>query len=65
MTFDRYDDRLHIDAMDEKVLGRWAKHLGVSRHELLDAIDKVGNNATEVRKQLLQIDPAASVGASQ
>ena len=60
MAFDRYGDRLHIDVTDEKLLGRWAKHLDVSRDELLEAIDKVGSNATEVRKQLLQIEPAAS-----
>ena len=30
----------------------WTKHLGVSREELQRAVDKVGNAAAAVRKQL-------------
>ena len=30
----------------------WAKHLKVSREELQRAVDKVGNSAAAVRKQL-------------
>ena len=30
----------------------WTKHLGVSRDELQQAVDKVGNSAAAVRKEL-------------
>lgn len=30
----------------------WTKHLGVSRDELKRAVDKVGNSAATVRKEL-------------
>lgn len=30
----------------------WTKHLGVSRDELQRAVDKVGNSAAAVRKEL-------------
>jgi hypothetical protein len=37
---------------DESEVKYWAKHLGVSRDELHAAIDKVGNSAAAVRKEL-------------
>jgi hypothetical protein len=30
----------------------WTKHLGVSKDELQKAVDKVGNSAAAVRKEL-------------
>jgi hypothetical protein len=30
----------------------WTKHLNISKEELLKAIDKVGNSAAAVRKEL-------------
>jgi hypothetical protein len=50
-------DRLLIETTDEQMLAYWAKHFRVSRDHLLTAIDKVGNNAAEVRKQLTRIEP--------
>jgi hypothetical protein len=44
--------RNHI-AMDEELeVKYWTKHLGVSREELQRAVDKVGNSAAAVRKEL-------------
>jgi hypothetical protein len=44
--------RNHI-AMDEATeVKYWTKHLGVTRDELQRAVDKVGNSAAAVRKEL-------------
>jgi Protein of unknown function (DUF3606) len=44
--------RNHI-AMDEELeVKYWTKHLGVTREELQRAVDKVGNSAAAVRKEL-------------
>jgi hypothetical protein len=45
-------DRSKISISDEAEVGFWTKHLGVTRDELLRAIEKVGNSAASVRKQL-------------
>lgn len=60
MTKERACDRLHIDATNEEIIARWAKHMDVSRSQLLAAIEKVGTNTAEVQKQLTRIDPAKS-----
>jgi hypothetical protein len=40
-------------AMDEEhEVKYWTKHLGVSKEELRQAVDKVGNSAAAVKKQL-------------
>ena len=44
--------RLHIDLSQEKEVRYWMKHLHVSSDQLRKAIDKVGNSASAVRKQL-------------
>jgi len=45
-------DRSHI-AMDEEFeLRHWKKHFGVTKEELQNAVDKVGNSAAAVRKEL-------------
>jgi hypothetical protein len=39
--------------MDEELgVKYWTKHLGVTREELKRAVDKVGNSAATVRKEL-------------
>lgn len=63
MTKEPASDRLHIDATNEELVDRWAKHMDVSRNQLLAAIEKVGTNAAEVQKQLTRIDPAKPTGA--
>ena len=45
-------DRSKIDVDDAKQLKYWLKSLGVSKEDLLDAIDRVGNAAAAVRKEL-------------
>jgi hypothetical protein len=50
-------DRSKIDAENPKELKYWTKALGVSKEEVLDAIEKVGNSAATVRKELAAGEP--------
>ena len=45
--------RVHIDLSSETQIRYWTKHLRVSSDDLQKAIDKVGNSASAVRKQLV------------
>ena len=45
-------DRSKISMSEDHEVRYWAKHLGVTREELQGAIDKVGNSAAAVRKEL-------------
>ena len=45
-------DRSFINMNESYEVKYWTRHLGVSRDELQGAIDKVGNAAAAVRKQL-------------
>lgn len=47
-------DRSKINMHEAHELQYWTKHLHVSREELQTAVDKVGNSAAAVRKQLGQ-----------
>jgi hypothetical protein len=49
--------KINVDAPAE--LKYWAKGLGVSEEEILRAVEKVGNSAGTVRKELgiLDIEP--------
>ncbi len=44
--------RAHIDMSHETQMRYWTRHFGVSGDDLQKAIDKVGNSASAVRKQL-------------
>jgi hypothetical protein len=44
--------RNHIAMNEEIEVKYWTKHLGVTREELQRAVDKVGNSAAAVRKEL-------------
>ena len=44
-------DRSKISTSEDEVK-YWIKHLGVTREELQRAVDKVGNSAATVRKEL-------------
>jgi hypothetical protein len=44
--------RNHIAMNEETEVKYWTKHLGVTRDELQRAVDKVGNSAAAVRKEL-------------
>ncbi|WP_247402692.1 DUF3606 domain-containing protein [Bradyrhizobium sp. 76] len=45
-------DRSKINMHDHFEVKYWTKQLGVSKDELQKAVDKVGNSAAAVRKQL-------------
>jgi hypothetical protein len=45
-------DRSKIDMSDDSEVRYWTKHLGISREELQRVVDKVGNAAAAVRKQI-------------
>lgn len=45
-------DRSKINMHEQHEVSYWTKHLKVSKEELQKAVDKVGNSAAAVRKQL-------------
>ena len=45
-------DRSRINMDEDYEVKYWTKHLGISREELQRAVDKVGNSASAVRKEL-------------
>jgi hypothetical protein len=45
-------DRSKINMHEDYEIKYWTHELGVSREELQRAVDKVGNSAAAVRKQL-------------
>jgi Protein of unknown function (DUF3606) len=47
-------DRSKINMREEHEVKYWTKQLGVSKEELQKAVNKVGNSAAAVRKQLGQ-----------
>ena len=46
------DDRSKINMHDPHEIQYWIKHLKVSKEELQKAVEKVGNGAAAVRKEL-------------
>jgi hypothetical protein len=45
-------DRGRIDLSDDEVARAWVKRLGRSKEEIAAAIEKVGDNAETVKKEL-------------
>ncbi len=45
-------DRSKINMHENYEVQYWTKHLGISRDELKRAVDKVGNSAAAIRKEL-------------
>jgi hypothetical protein len=45
-------DRNRINLSEDYEVKYWRKHLGVSREQLAKAVEKVGNSAAAVRKEL-------------
>jgi hypothetical protein len=45
-------DRSKISMHEDHEVKYWTKQLGVSKEELQKAVDKVGNSAAAVRKEL-------------
>ena len=50
-------DRSKITVTSEDELKYWIKHLGVTREELERAVERVGNSAASVRKELRKLAP--------
>lgn len=53
-------DRHIIEMSDDLIARRWMKKLGSERHEIQAAIDKVGNHAETVCKELDCLDKLRS-----
>lgn len=47
-----FADRAHINTTDSDELHRWSRQFRVPKEELLRVIEKVGNAASAVRKEL-------------
>ena len=52
LTTKERPDRSKINMGDPTEVHCWTKHLNISEDELQKAIDKVGNSAAAVRKEL-------------
>jgi hypothetical protein len=50
-------DRSKITVTSENELKYWIKHFGVTREELERAVERVGNSAASVRKELRNLGP--------
>jgi predicted RNA-binding protein YlqC (UPF0109 family) len=50
-------DRSKITVESETEVKYWIKHLGVTREELERAVERVGNSAASVRKELRDFRP--------
>jgi len=46
-------DRSRINLNEDFEVKYWTKHLGVSREQLGKAVEKVGNSAAALRKELM------------
>ena len=56
-------DRSRIRLSEDDEVKYWTKHLGISREDLVKAVEKVGNSASAVRKELGFAKTAANKGA--
>jgi len=45
-------DRSKINMNEDYEVRYWIKHLGISKQELASVVEKVGNSAAAVRKEL-------------
>jgi hypothetical protein len=59
----RQPDRSRINLSENYEVRYWTKHLGVSREDLVKAVEKVGNSASAVRKELGLLRTVATKGA--
>lgn len=56
-------DRSRIHLSESREVKYWSKHFGVSREDLVKAVEKVGNSASAVRKELGLLSTVATKGA--
>jgi hypothetical protein len=54
LTKKRHGDRSKIQVEEAREVKSWTRKLGVSREGLRKVVEKVGNSAAEVRKELDQ-----------
>ncbi len=54
-------DRSKIAMGEEREVKYWTRHLGVTREQLQRAVDKVGNAAAAVRKELEKREDASGL----
>jgi 3-oxoacyl-[acyl-carrier-protein] synthase III len=47
-----FQDRSKINMHEPHEVQYWTKHLGISKEQLQKAVDKVGNSAAAVKKEL-------------
>jgi hypothetical protein len=47
-----HQDRSKINMHEPQEVQYWTKHLGISKEQLQKAVDKVGNAAAAVKKEL-------------
>jgi hypothetical protein len=52
LTIKEQPDRGKIDMRDAHAVRYWTKHFNISQQDLQRAIDKVGNSAAAIRKEL-------------
>lgn len=57
-------DRSKINMHEPHEVQCWSKHLKVSSEELLKAVEKVGNAAAEVRKELAHAKPRSLIASN-
>jgi hypothetical protein len=50
-------DRSKIAVTSDDEVKYWTKHLGVTRKDLERAVERVGNSAASVRKELRNLSP--------
>jgi hypothetical protein len=48
-------DRSKINMKQDYEVHYWTKHLNISKEELQKLVDKVGNSAAAIRKELLAV----------
>ena len=48
-------DRSKINMKQDYEVHYWTKHLNISKEELQKIVDKVGNSAAAIRKELLAV----------
>jgi Protein of unknown function (DUF3606) len=53
-------DRSKITVTSENEVKCWIRHFGVTREELERALERVGNSAASVRKELRNLAPGAT-----
>lgn len=57
-------DRSKISMQNEIEVKYWTRHLGITRKQLQNIIEKVGNSAASIRKELKRTQQDSAAGAN-